>query len=564
VGTLNNRNHESKTPPTKKRDGAVNICEADAVRLSKIVVVDDVPSNVKIIAAYLKSEGYEKIVTVSEPTKALETVRSEDPDLLLLDILMPGISGLDILSALRAEPRFSRLPILILTSDESQDLKTKCLELGATDFLNKPVNTQELLPRVRNLLLVKAASAANVAKSDFLANMSHEIRTPMTSILGYVELLLEDDAILNAPRDCLQKVDAIKRNAFHLLKVIDDILDVSKIEADKLLVERIVTSPAQIVNDVVLQSRGPATAKGIEILTDYVGSIPEQITSDPTRLRQILLNLVGNAIKFTTQGTVTIRVSFEPNPETGGQLSFAVVDTGIGMTPAQRDKVAQFNAFTQADTSTTRQFGGTGLGLRICSDLAKLLGGGLKVESQQNKGSTFTANIACHHTPAPEERSPAAASSAEKTASESRLENARILVAEDGADNLRLITFFLKKAGAEVHAAENGLQARDKALAARDAGEPFDAILMDMQMPVMDGYEATRQLRNLGYDHPIVALTAHAMAQDRHKCLDAGCDNYATKPIDRAKLIAMLATYRMASTGAAADGVDSALVAPVS
>ncbi len=287
--------------------------------------------------------------------------------------------------------------------------------------------------------------------------------------------------------------------------------------------------------------------------------MPETIQNDPTRLKQILVNLIGNAIKFTETGGVRLVTRFvddgaEPN------IQFDVVDTGLGMTKEQVGKL--FQAFTQADTSTTRKFGGTGLGLMISKRLAEMLGGDITIESKPGEGSTFRVTIntgsldgvkmiadplsATIITP----DMTATAPSTDQPALEGRC----ILLAEDGPDNQRLITHFLKKAGAEVTVKENGKLAADAALAARDEGNPFDVILMDMQMPVMDGYEATGLLRQKGYTAPIIALTAHAMAGDRQKCINAGCDDYATKPIGRKKLIETirqhLAAPAMAETSA--------------
>ncbi len=405
--------------------------------------------------------------------------------------------------------------------------------------------------------LAAEAEAANHAKSAFLANMSHEIRTPMTAILGYADLLADNK---EAPPHCLEAIGTIKQNGLHLLTIINDILDMSKIEVGKMTVEHIDTCPARIVEEAVSLMRPRAKGKGIDVAVKYDTPIPERIESDPTRLRQILLNLLGNAIKFTEVGTVTIRVAVELERK---QLCFRVVDTGIGMSPEQRDTIARFDAFSQADGSTTRKFGGSGLGLRISNSLAQLLGGTIEVESTLGCGSTFTATVSTGDlTGVPmltkqgiEERADQVIKVERKQASDSKgnpLQGLRILLAEDGPDNQRLIAFVLKKAGADVSVADNGQIALDQV---QNAGleTPFDVILMDMQMPVLDGYSATGKLRELGYTGPIIALTAHAMAGDRQKCIDAGCDDYLTKPIDRAKLIAIISAHTserdMAMTG---------------
>ncbi len=287
-----------------------------------------------------------------------------------------------------------------------------------------------------------------------------------------------------------------------------------------------------------------AEAKKLDFGEFYETAIPETIESDPTRLRQILINLVGNALKFTESGGVQIRVRFLSDESGDGQLQLAVADTGVGMTEEQLGRL--FRPFTQADASTTRRFGGTGLGLTITKRLAEMLGGAIKAESETSKGSIFTVTIAtgavrgtrmiepssrCETTleklPAPTNQGPTLA--------------CRILLAEDGIDNQRLISFILRKAGADVAVVENGQAAMERAFEASKAGRPFDVILMDIQMPVMDGYTATSRLRAEGYRGVIIGLTAHTMTGDREKCLAAGCDDYTTKPIDRPKLVALIA-----------------------
>ncbi len=390
------------------------------------------------------------------------------------------------------------------------------------------------------------AERANRAKSEFLANMSHEIRTPMTAILGYADLLLEEGDINQTPQHRVDAVRTIHRNGEHLLSLINDILDLSKIEVGKVGVESISCSPRQLLADVESLMKLRAQVRNLNLLIDVEGELPSSIQSDPTRLRQILVNLVGNAIKFTEHGGVRIIARHLPGERP--LLTIDVVDTGTGMTPEQMEKL--FRPFTQADTSTTRRFGGTGLGLTISKRLAEMLGGDVTiVESTPGVGTTFRVTIdavaAVFNTesatlPSALETSAIAPPSAEPPA-KMLLPACRILLAEDGPDNQRLISYILKKAGAEVSVVNNGRSAISEALTAMDDGQPFDVILMDMQMPIMDGYAATAALRNQGYTGPIIALTAHAMSGDRDKCLAAGCSDYATKPIDRKRLITQIA-----------------------
>ncbi|MEZ6097866.1 MAG: ATP-binding protein [Pirellulaceae bacterium] len=391
--------------------------------------------------------------------------------------------------------------------------------------------------------------AANRAKSEFLANMSHEIRTPMTAILGYADLLAEDEGIQNGPATRIDAVATIRRNGNHLLGIINDVLDLSKIEAEQLAVELSRISVVDLIDDVMDLMSVRAEGKGILLRAVYETAIPATINTDPLRLRQILVNLVGNALKFTEFGEVTLHVRFVDSYSP--QVECDVVDTGIGMPKQLQDRL--FRPFSQADTSMARRFGGTGLGLTISRRLAHMLGGDVRiVTSSAGIGTRMRVNVASGPidsvpllTPssqsAPVEIKTAAEANTDPlstpTADNTPLDNVQLLLAEDGPDNQRLISFILRKAGADVIVVENGRLAVDEALRAESQGRPFDVVLMDMQMPVLDGYGAASELRALGYVRPIVALTAHAMSGDRDLCLQAGCDDFATKPIDRESLI---------------------------
>ncbi len=394
----------------------------------------------------------------------------------------------------------------------------------------------------------KAAEDASKAKSEFLANMSHEIRTPMTAILGFADLLLEHGRLDAAPPERIDAAKTIKSNGEHLLSLINDILDLSKIEAGKMTVEHIACSPCGIIAEVTSLMNVRAEAKGVPLTVEYAGPIPATIQSDPVRLRQILVNLTANAIKFTEVGRVSLVTRWVDDGR-APRMEFDVVDTGIGMTPEQLPRV--FQPFDQADTSTTRRFGGTGLGLAISKRLAQMLGGdvvvvetrrgaGTRVRLTVPTGSLAGVPLLADPTSATTVAHAQDTDTAEGGPRQTPLANLRILLAEDGPDNQRLICYLLKKAGATVTVVENGKLAVEAALAACDEGIAFDAILMDMQMPVVDGYEATRRLRRDGYPGLIVALTAHAMSGDRAKCVEAGCDEYASKPVDRAKLITLI------------------------
>ncbi|MBN1492227.1 MAG: response regulator [Phycisphaerae bacterium] len=393
---------------------------------------------------------------------------------------------------------------------------------------------------------MERAEEANRAKSEFLANMSHEIRTPMTAILGFAELLREQETLDLAPAERMDAIDAIKRNGTHLLGIINDLLDLSKIEAGKLEIENIRCSPARIIADVASLMSVQAEARSLSLSVEYTGPIPDRIQSDPTRLRQILVNLVGNAIKFTDEGSVKITVRLLTDFPAKPMIQFEVIDTGIGIAPQEIRRL--FRAFSQGDASTTRRYGGTGLGLAICKRLTEMLGGEITVTSIPGEGSRFRATIATgpldNVTMLARPEQALSGTETTTTAPTGRtIQGCRILLAEDAPDNQRLISHILRRAGAEVAVAANGQIAVNLALAASEEGSPFDIILMDMQMPVLDGYDATQRLRSEGYRGPVIALTAHAMATDRDKCLDAGCDDYATKPIERKNLMAIIQKY---------------------
>jgi signal transduction histidine kinase/ActR/RegA family two-component response regulator len=387
------------------------------------------------------------------------------------------------------------------------------------------------------------AQAADRAKSEFLANMSHEIRTPMTAILGFADYL--DDSTLDrtGSQDALQ---TIKRNGEHLLAIINDILDLSKIESGKLVIEQVRCSPRQIVADVIELLQVRIAAKGLAATTHFDPRVPQHVLTDPTRLRQIVLNLVSNAVKFTETGGVQVIVRWRDQNESRPLLQIDVVDTGIGMTPDQMSRL--FQPFTQADSSTTRRFGGSGLGLAISHRLAEMLGGTITASSVCGAGSTFqlllpTPALAADGSGDSLRSSDSALRRQQKELNRLPLTGRRLLLAEDAPDNQRLIMYVLRKAGADVTLAENGAVACELSLAAQHEGKPFDVVLMDMQMPIVDGYQAVKQLRQAGYHEPIIALTAHSMGSDRQVCLDAGCDDFATKPIDRARLISLIGDY---------------------
>ena len=386
------------------------------------------------------------------------------------------------------------------------------------------------------------------AKSRFLANMSHEIRTPLNGILGFTKMLMDyHDSTPEEERR--SQLETIHRSGEHLLAIINDILDVSKIESGRMKLEKKRFSLDTLLQDVEKLMRLKAEEKGIGLEFSWEGPRVQSIESDPTRLRQILINLVGNAIKFTDEGKVSVTGRLEESEERP-VIRFDVSDTGIGIEPDKLDGI--FNAFVQADTSVTRRFGGTGLGLTISRRLAEMMGGSLTVASEPGKGSTFTFWIAPSALVLADSASDAApAGDADGDVAEETNRKPdplrpglRVLVVEDVPVNQKLVLAFLAEMGVDqVVTVDNGAVGVERAQA-----ESFDIILMDMQMPVMDGYEATRTLRALGIQTPIIAMTAHALSGDAQKCLDAGCDDYIAKPIDMDLLWRKLAQWQDAAS----------------
>jgi len=430
-------------------------------------------------------------------------------------------------------------PVGVLIARFDADQPASDLQISTTESVGRLIAlamiNDQLIHSLRSAS--EEAEAANRAKTDFLANMSHEIRTPMNAILGYLELVGDPTTPEQDRAELIQSVD---RNGRLLLALINDILDLSQIEADRLSICVEPVPLLEFCGEVESMLRAKALVKGLRYEARYAEGLVEFIHTDPVRLSQVLVNFLGNAIKFTESGFVRLAVEMAGEPSQR-QVRFDVADSGVGMDEAVQSRM--FEAFVQADTSTVRRYGGTGLGLAISKRLVDLMGGTISVESQAGQGSVFTVMLPVGS--APVEVEPAVEADPPEpvqAATHSGL-SGRVLLAEDGPDNQKLIVRFLSRAGLDVEVADNGRTAYEQALAAVDAGQPFDLILMDMDMPELDGYQATSMLREAGYAGPIIALTAHVLPADRERCLESGCDHYATKPIRRETLITTVARY---------------------
>lgn len=383
----------------------------------------------------------------------------------------------------------------------------------------------------------KSAEAASRAKTQFLANMSHEIRTPLSAIMGFTDLMMDPQT---SEQEKISSLQVVQRNSHQLLKIIDEILDISKVESGHLEIERVDTDLVDLLTSVQSLLRVNAESKGIHLNFKIIDKIPDRVWTDSTRLRQILINVIGNAVKFTHLGSVEVQASYGMTANGVSLLRLRVVDTGIGLDPETTRKL--FTPFLQADSSTTRLYGGTGLGLALSRQLARAMGGEVWLESTElGQGSSFLIEINAEPTddsnwvPA-EEVFPMVNEGASSAPGPKReLQGTKILLVEDAEDNQVLISHFLTRAGAEIDMANNGQEGVEMALK-----NDYSVVLMDIQMPHLDGYQATTKLRQAGYQRPIIALTAHALREEREKALRIGCNGHLTKPIDRVELIESL------------------------
>ncbi|RYZ59954.1 MAG: response regulator [Proteobacteria bacterium] len=598
-----------------------------------ILVIDDEEATRYALSWALRQANY-RVLESSTGNEGLSLLK-ESPDLIVLDVMLPDVSGFEVCRIIKANPETASIPVLHMSAAYSTSAdKTQGLDLGADAYLIHPVEAPELLATVRALLRIresearaniaakiwkstfdaiqdgvclvddhgvilngnrallelvpkwelgtrlqelipsipalsqalkaedirigdrwfsyevsrvetggmvctfrdvterrlaetellnakKIAETANLSKSMFLANMSHEIRTPLGAMLGFAGLLKEDSV---SEEDKEQYLETIIRNGLNLTLLIDDILDLSKVEAEKMEFEKVPVDIQALLEEVKVSLGILAAPKGVLIETEWSDSVPRVILSDPSRVRQILTNIAGNAVKFTAAGKVSIRVK-----RLGQHICFEVQDTGRGISEEYFDSL--FQPFSQGDSSTTRRFGGTGLGLVLSKQLAKGLGGDVSLlSSRLGSGSTFSITINAEQATL-EVKKPAKAVMNVK-----QFEGLRILVADDSPDNRLLLRRILVRQGIEVAVVENGLEAVQRA-------HEFDIVLMDIQMPILDGYYATARLRAEGYSGPIIALTAHAMKEEKDRCLAIGCSEYLTKPIDVDLLLKSIARH---------------------
>ena len=537
-----------------------------------VLLIDDDALDRKLVKLALSDTGGQvkfKINTAEKLSQADELMAQTSFDVVLLDLGLPDSKGIETVKKFRELN--AEVPVVVLTGLEDEEGAIEAIKAGADDYVAKDKLLKDLIVRSirytierkktelilrqakqqaealhaetelvnkqlqvsieRANLMTREAMLSNQAKSEFLANMSHEIRTPMNGIIGFTDILTDE----NLTEQQKEYVGIIKTAADSLLVLINGILDFSKIEAGKLKTEVIEFNLSPLLKDITYLMRPQADKKGLEFEVIRSEGVPETMRSDPVRLRQCLFNLLSNALKFTSQGHVFLRVTAEQK-DGRSFIRCAVEDTGIGI-PEDKQK-SIFEAFSQVDGSMTREYGGTGLGLAITMELTLLLGGQISLESEIGKGSVFSVTVPVV---LPSENAildKSGKSNKNTVPKGPEPQSGAVLVADDNKTSEVLVTLLLEKLGFEVTAVSDGAEAVDEALT-----KSFDLILMDMQMPSVDGYEATKILRDKGVTSPIIAVTAYALEGDRDKCISAGCDDYVSKPINKDRLYEIVGKY---------------------
>jgi two-component system, sensor histidine kinase and response regulator len=524
---------------------------------ARILIVDDQQSNIDVLTDLLEMLGYENITQTISPLKALERIKEKPFDLLLLDLMMPELSGFEFMEQLKEiTPENAFQPILVLTADASAETRKNALSAGASDFLTKPFDLTEVSLRIKNLLFTKflfhqitdqnqlleekvkertqrlenlnkelieakdKAEAGDRLKTSFIQNISHEVRTPLNGILGFSDIMMDPD-IDNDEKEMYKPL--LQSSCDRLINTITDYMDISLIASGNMELRKKSIDIAGVLNEYAEKYKELCQAKNIDfqyLPPDGLQSV--FIETDLEFLQKITNHLLDNAVKFTSQGFVKFQWNIE-----GAELKIAVKDSGKGIDEAARSKI--FNAFEQEETSLTRSHEGSGLGLAIIKGLLDLLGGKITFETSIGNGTEFYITL-------PTGKNQPLVEVEQTLSADHHSKEKTFLIAEDDYANRLLLKSILKNSGTKIYLAENGFEAVN----IYKEHPEINMVLMDMKMPVMDGFEATAILKSLNPALPVIALTAYAMSGDEQKAREAGCDEYLTKPVSKSKLFALI------------------------